>query len=834
MSKQLNEPITENGIRNTNFFNGRLLTAKDLQTDQEAERSQRWQLGRAIGEGIVEGLIVTIVNSGSATAPPLVSVTKGLAINRKGQMLALGSDTTIALARNPEVAPVEAGIFAECLVLPRAVDTGTGAYLLVVSPSSVFQESAPMISIAPDRGLRACGKRFEIEGVRFRLLKLPNLPPELVDSTGNAAGTLRNRIAHFCFGSHKMLAGTFDPFVLRPALSALDLIRTPEMLTDCDVPIAVVHWTTTADFQDIWAVRRPSAIVDEIFHPDQKLVYASVRQFQEQFSTLTSLETLEVARNFFFLPPFGRLPVRDSINRSATGVDLKRFWGLKYKGFPSVINRQELVPLLRTASDYAPRRLTAVDTVELFVVAEQMAAVHRGAERQLYAYYAFGEIARRFCAPARVARPDFDVKLGELMTTIEGAIAAYQGFRELFLLNLVARDRELTRQDAEGLQAIDQVLAVAHSIVAAACGCMSNLCLWLNYKRLAAQEKRFADTWLDVVLAQNEGSKYPAAISVLIRRVQSLIDSSTIEGIHGLRATLANNDLFETNLAQIKINQSFNVQVATGAHGSMTVTYVTAPVLPPNPGGGSAVLVEGTYMFVFRVTATIDQEVTLRLAPSIAASGWNAELWEDAIDSPRSSDTITMPLSNNVPGGRSQDVRVRVTVPSVAAGASTGLLMLDVTETSGGGGVPPGHAELLLTIGQDVPRPDNRVGVSLGNIGALSMIGSRLSLPRSTLSGVQFVVRLTVAGQFTCSLVNANTGQSAWTQLRVSVGTATINVPGTPGAPVAGGAVNQLVQGLMHPGSAAENTDLLFSLQSNNIPGSPVDQRFRLSVAIQG
>jgi hypothetical protein len=55
-SRYLLESILDQGIRNTNFFNGRILTADDLRTEQDANRQQHEQLGQAIGAGIVNGL----------------------------------------------------------------------------------------------------------------------------------------------------------------------------------------------------------------------------------------------------------------------------------------------------------------------------------------------------------------------------------------------------------------------------------------------------------------------------------------------------------------------------------------------------------------------------------------------------------------------------------------------------------------------------------------------------------------------------------------------------------------------------------------------------------
>ncbi|MCB0238608.1 MAG: hypothetical protein KDH08_08165, partial [Anaerolineae bacterium] len=55
MTLELLEPMLHGGIRNTHFFNGRLLTAGDLRAEQQANRQQHQQLGLAVGAGVVEG-----------------------------------------------------------------------------------------------------------------------------------------------------------------------------------------------------------------------------------------------------------------------------------------------------------------------------------------------------------------------------------------------------------------------------------------------------------------------------------------------------------------------------------------------------------------------------------------------------------------------------------------------------------------------------------------------------------------------------------------------------------------------------------------------------------
>ena len=102
---ELLEPFLEQGIRNTNFFNGRLLSAEDLRAEQEANRQQHQQLGQAIGEGIAYGLEVRQAidtSPPSGTAAPLVKVSAGLALNRRGQALFLPSEIELALVREKE------------------------------------------------------------------------------------------------------------------------------------------------------------------------------------------------------------------------------------------------------------------------------------------------------------------------------------------------------------------------------------------------------------------------------------------------------------------------------------------------------------------------------------------------------------------------------------------------------------------------------------------------------------------------------------------------------------------------------------------------------------
>src|SRR5437667_2548459 len=130
MRKELLDPVLDAGVRTTNYFNGRLLTAQDLQADQEAGRLQRRLLGQAIGDGVVRGLYVRLIASGAANTAPAVAIAAGLGINRSGQALSLAVDVEVSLVRQSQVLASETGLFAECVPpTERPAKPDTGAYI---------------------------------------------------------------------------------------------------------------------------------------------------------------------------------------------------------------------------------------------------------------------------------------------------------------------------------------------------------------------------------------------------------------------------------------------------------------------------------------------------------------------------------------------------------------------------------------------------------------------------------------------------------------------------------------------------------------------------------
>ena len=269
-------PVLADGIHLNNFFNGRLLSAEDLRAEQAANRAQHTQLGRALGAGVVDGLTVRPL----APAPgqgPRVAVAKGLALNRRGQALALPEDVEVRLVRTTAAPlPAEAGPFAACddQVQGDTRLTGAGAYLLAVGPASGFEGSVPASGLST-RNLPGgpCGSRWAVEGVRFRLLSLQSQLEgvtfrgqdlgSLIGATDPASRSrLRSLVTHACLGTLDLLARLAEPKPLAAAwpadgLGAVDKLRQTDRLGDCDVPLAVIVWTDQGiQVVDNWAARR--------------------------------------------------------------------------------------------------------------------------------------------------------------------------------------------------------------------------------------------------------------------------------------------------------------------------------------------------------------------------------------------------------------------------------------------------------------------------------------------------------------------------------------------------------------------------------------------------
>ena len=82
MIKALQDPIVDDGISFTSYFNGRLLSSEDLARDQQGNREARRRLGQAIGEGVAFGLEMFESPAESSKLAPIVTVQPGVAVEQ--------------------------------------------------------------------------------------------------------------------------------------------------------------------------------------------------------------------------------------------------------------------------------------------------------------------------------------------------------------------------------------------------------------------------------------------------------------------------------------------------------------------------------------------------------------------------------------------------------------------------------------------------------------------------------------------------------------------------------------------------------------------------------
>lgn len=352
-SRYLLEAILDPDSRNANFFNGRILTADALQTEQDANRRQRERLGQALGAGVITGFEVELVDPGAADRYPVVSVSQGLALNPNGQLLTLAADIpTLELTRQLTPAAPPTGLFTECkpAKTDAAPPTDRGVYLLVAAPASAYEELAPKVDFIDSGKANGCDSRYATEGVRFRLAELkleqwsglpPDLPDAIVDlmdkseqaslttvARRSALSLLRNLLAYLCFGPlavDDFLADPLQPArrppAVRPGLP--DALPTAAGLSECETPLGLIYWTAAGvQFLDMWAVRRsliPIPVSLRPFAPRADypgVATAMMLQFQTQLAELlaqselqSALSALWIGGLFRWLPPCGAIPM---------------------------------------------------------------------------------------------------------------------------------------------------------------------------------------------------------------------------------------------------------------------------------------------------------------------------------------------------------------------------------------------------------------------------------------------------------------------------------------------------------------------------------------------
>jgi hypothetical protein len=435
----LNVPLLQGGIQNTNFFNGRVLAAEDLTALQLANAQQHRQLGGALGDGVAWGLNATL-SGNSNPKQPILHVTKGLAFNRKGDTVALAADVDLALIAASEVQNSSAGLFAACQPPVATIPTNLDCYILTASAASGLQGSAPMVNVTSAGFASSCASAYAVEGIQFNLLPLgvsdtgdpttlrgqatqlyATLQPlfvQLAGLTGAKAGLLeaqiapqlsmfRSVVAHLCFGTDQLAGFAAGPLAAASGVSpftsygALDNLRAQGYLTDCAVPLALVYWTAAGvQFVDMWSVRRPltpvsASLAWPLFSGRRRIGegLAMFLQFQDHIATLQStlglapLASVSAAGYFRYLPPAGLIPVNHG--KIFSGFDYLQFFLNRTYRSPVYVEGEKLYSLVMQAMGFPPIDLNNREMLWLYSVRDNQESIDNTSTNPPQLYFAF-------------------------------------------------------------------------------------------------------------------------------------------------------------------------------------------------------------------------------------------------------------------------------------------------------------------------------------------------------------------------------------------------------------------------------------------------------------
>lgn len=378
---QLQQPLTAGAIRNVNFFNGRLLTSKDLTREQEARREADARLGLALGEGVAQGLEVAEEKTAGRPDGTYVSVNAGVAINRAGQVLRLPQKTTVALTQQFTSELLDNCIFRNCERLRGGTyRAGAGVYVLTLAPSAATEGRAPTNGLDPTNV--RCNTDVNVEALQFRLLKLTT---KMLSGLDFGSSTLRNELAYRCFGAGIQSDWFASLLTAQPRQDDLLEALREVGLGPQEVPLALLDFkdATTLGFVDTWAVRRPlhwpeSGALPGLMESRRTAVgRAMFMQFQSQIEDLRSpflLPSNVSARSHFrYLPPVGVLPLAEE----ADGTDqqaAKFFAGMTFRR-PAFINAARLESLVRDSLHFPPIDTQSGELVWLYRVRENRTAI---------------------------------------------------------------------------------------------------------------------------------------------------------------------------------------------------------------------------------------------------------------------------------------------------------------------------------------------------------------------------------------------------------------------------------------------------------------------------
>ncbi|HWA26486.1 MAG TPA: hypothetical protein VG734_12570 [Lacunisphaera sp.] len=379
---RLDEPVLEPGVRFPHFFNGRMLSGEDLTHERAANFTRQRHLAGALGSGIAHGFEISWDTAlHPDRAAPVLTIAPGLALSASGHTLRMEHPIDLAVVEPPSTAPASTGNldFTDCETLPASVYlTGAGVYLLTVGPADRKEGSAPVSGLG--NGLAPCNAKYIAEGVRFSLLPLDV-------TAGSTPDRARNEIAYQCFGVTAAglvsdLANPRGPGYA-PA-NPLAALVPRDLLTGCEVPLAVVQWTSSGlGFVDMWAARRrltqPYAgghwgglLADRDAARNEAMFF----QFQDHLASIqaeeSDLPSVEARRFFQYLPSLGFLPLAPS--GRTDGFDRNRFFQGNTVRDPLHVEGAKLRHFLQLGRDFPPIDLSSPQMIWRYLVRENVQA----------------------------------------------------------------------------------------------------------------------------------------------------------------------------------------------------------------------------------------------------------------------------------------------------------------------------------------------------------------------------------------------------------------------------------------------------------------------------
>lgn len=398
---RLDQPVLEPGVRFPHFFNGRMLSGEDLTHERVANLTRQRHLAGALGAGVAHGFEVAY---DEALHPdreaPVLTITPGLALSASGHTLRMENPIELAVVEPPAAAPASTGHldFTDCETLPASLYlNGTGVYLLTVGPADRKEGSAPVSGLG--NGLAPCNAKYIAEGVRFSLLPLDV-------AAGSTPDRARNEIAYQCFG---VTAAGLASGLANPKDADYDPVNPiaglvpGDLLTGCEVPLAVVQWTSTGlGFVDMWAARRrltqPYAgghwgglLADRVLADREAMFF----QFQDHLASLqagtSDLTVAGLDRFFQWLPAAGFLPLATSVH--PRGFDYQQFFSPATTAPACHIEGRRLAHLLRDSFAYPPMGPAGGELIWLYFIREnEQAASSQPGSPASYIFFATGHM----------------------------------------------------------------------------------------------------------------------------------------------------------------------------------------------------------------------------------------------------------------------------------------------------------------------------------------------------------------------------------------------------------------------------------------------------------